>query len=288
MALRILLVGANGFIGASINKFLLESKLNVFPTSRKTSNNTKILDIFKQSTWDVLKEEIKPDVVICTAWETEHNFYWEKQTNYDFMEATIKFAIYCFRNGVKKFICIGSMSEYGFSPGKCNALTTQVNPQDHYSEAKVLASIALGDAAHKFGKKANWVRLFQPYGPNEKVERLIPLLINNMTRNIPIEIKFPDHKLDFTHTEDIAKSLTKIAEFDYDYSINLGTGTATSVKAIALMLSEKFRYSATKIRFCTPDYKSERLIFVDPESEIFYNNLKPTIDIYSGLNKIST
>lgn len=289
MAVKVLLVGANGFIGSSICLKMIESKFNVFPTSRKNlklRGNIKILDVFDRSTWDILKNEIKPNIVICTAWETEHNLYWNKQTNFDYMDATRKFATYCFENEVEKFICVGSMSEYGFSPGKCNAQTTQVNPQDPYSEAKVLMSIALEDIAKKFGKKANWVRLFQPYGPNEKVERLIPSLIRNMSRNIPLEIRFPEHKLDFTHAEDIAQAFVKITANDYDYSINLGTGISTSVRDLAIIISEKLQYSNRNLKFCTPVHNKDRLIFVDPESKIFFNDLKPNIDIKTGLGKM--
>ncbi len=285
MSVRVLLVGASGFIGSSINLYLKRDDFTVIPTSRtivgKESSYVK-LDVFKENTWDVLGV-LKPDVVVCTAWETTHNIYWQSKTNFEYMEAIKSFSIKCFKSGVKKFIGIGSMSEYGFSPGKCNSQTTLVNPQDRYSEAKVLTSLALKKTANEFGREANWIRLFQPYGPRESGERLIPSLFMNMTRNLPISIRFPEHKLDFTFTEDISRSISRIIKEYFEFSINLGTGTATSVKELTLLLADLYNYPTSKINFCTPDQSKNRLIYVDPESIIFQNGLRPEVNILNGL-----
>jgi nucleoside-diphosphate-sugar epimerase len=233
MAIKVLLVGGNGFIGSAIHLSLLKNNLIVFPTSRELTSikrGFRKLNILDDSTWDFLKTEIKPEIVICTAWETTHNMYWQQKINYEFAEAVKKFSSFCFSIGVHRFIGIGSMSEYGFSPGSCNSLTTQVNPQDPYSETKVLASVNLDNVSKIYGRKANWVRIFHPYGTKENPRRLVPSLLRDMSNRVTVNINYPDHFLDFIHIDDVARAFTEIAIGNYEYSINLGTGVPTSVR----------------------------------------------------------
>jgi nucleoside-diphosphate-sugar epimerase len=202
------------------------------------------------------------------------------------MKATIEFATACFRANVSKFIGIGTMSEYGFSPGKCNSESSTVNPQDAYSEAKVLTSESIKRIANDFGKKANWVRLFQPYGKNEKSERLIPEIIKNMKQKNPVNIKFPNHMLDFTNTVDIGNALKFIAINDFEYYINVGTGVATSIRSLCTLLAQINHYPIEKVNFKESNDTNERIIFVDPQSHFLVDNWSPKFNLSNGLEII--
>jgi nucleoside-diphosphate-sugar epimerase len=285
---KIAIIGGNGFIGSAICRELAKFKMKVFLTTRDlkiVDGNFVKFDLLNRYSWDSLLNDIKPDIVINTAWETEHNKYWDKDTNKIFMKSTINFATACFTSGVKSFLCIGSGSEYGYSPGKCNALLTPLNPQDLYSESKVLTSVALKDIATNFGRKANWIRLFQPYGPGEKTERLIPSLIRDMSRGTPIKIKFPNHKLDFTHTSQIAYAIRMIASHDINFSINIGTGEATSAKDIALLLADIINFPKENINFNEQD-NGERIIYVDPDPNIYLGPEGIKVDLRQDLSSI--
>jgi len=285
---KIAIIGGGGFIGSSICCELSKSKLNVYLTSRtlrKFDGNFVEFDLLNSDTWDLLLKTIKPDIVINTAWETEHNKYWDKETNKDFMKSTINFATACFTSGVQSFLGIGSGSEYGYSPGKCNALKTPLNPQDLYSESKVLTSIKLKEIANNFGRKAHWVRLFQPFGPGEKTKRLIPSLIRDMSNGFPVEIKFPNHKLDFTHTDRIAYAIKLIAANDLDYSINIGTGKATRIKDIVLFLADIINFPKKNIDFKAQN-SNERIIYVDPDPKIYLGPNGIKVDLHKDLRSI--
>lgn len=288
---KIAIIGATGFIGSAIYKELKAVGHDVVGTSRSTSQNKESsnyckVDLFDKSTWDFLLSELKPDIVICTAWDTEHGKYWHKDTNTYYMQASTEFAATCLNNTVSKFIGIGTMSEYGFSPGKCNSKITQLNPQDAYSEAKVLTSVHIQKIASDLGKKANWVRLFQPYGESEKPERLIPTISRSMRQNTQVEIKYPDHILDFTNITDIADALKFIANNDIEYDINIGTGIPTSVKNLCILLAEINHYSLNRIIYSGSNNRSERNIYVDPDSDFLSNKWKHTCDLASGLRLI--
>lgn len=287
---RIAIIGGTGFIGSSIYKVFKHLDYEVIYTSRKNlkiSNDKNYLkfDLLNKSTWNNLLDEFKPNIVICTAWETEHGKYWDKSTNHDYMKNTIDFAESCLRGTVEKFIGFGSMAEYGFSPGKCNARSTPLNPQNIYSECKVLTSIELNKIAKDLGKKANWVRLFQVYGANEKPERLIPWVISNILAQIPFTVKFPEHQLDFTYLGDVSNALKIIAIDDLDFSVNIGTGVATSVKDLCSIISRITNYSANKIKFLNLNESNERVIFVDPDYDVFNGKWKFDYDLFHGLKE---
>jgi len=287
---RIAIIGGTGFIGTSVYNALKTVDCEVIYTSRKSLNisNTKNylkFDLLNKLTWDTLLNEFKPNIVICTAWETEHDKYRDKSTNYDYMKYTIDFAESCLRGTVEKFIGFGSMAEYGFSPGKCNAKSTPLNPQDIYSECKVITSVKINKIAKDLGKKANWVRLFQVYGVNEKPERLIPHIISNVLAQIPFTVKFPEHQLDFTYINDVSSALKIIASDDIDFSINIGTGVATSVKELCSIISRITNCSASKIKFLNLNKTNERVIFVDPEYDVFNGKWKYDYNLFHGLKE---
>jgi nucleoside-diphosphate-sugar epimerase len=285
---RIAVIGGTGFIGASVYKTLKTHDSEVIYTSRSNLNRSNDknfikFDLFNKSSWETLLNEFKPNVVICTAWETEHDKYWDKNTNHDYMKYTIDFAESCLRGSVEKFIGFGSMAEYGFSPGKCNSKYTSFDPQDVYSESKVLTSIALDKIAHELGKKVNWVRLFQVYGVNEKRQRLVPRIIVNLLNQIPFTIKFPEHHLDFTYLDDVSSAIKVIAHNDIDFSINIGTGVATSVRSLCLSISKITGYDISRIKFLDESEINERIIFVDPDYDVFNGKWKFRYNLLDGL-----
>lgn len=287
---RIAIIGGTGFIGSGIYQTLKNLNSEVIYTSRRNLNynydkSCIKFDLLNKSSWDSLLNDFKPNIVICTAWETEHDRYWDKDTNYDYMKSTIDFANSCLSGTVEKFIGLGSMAEYGFSPGKCNSKSTPFDPQNFYSESKVHTSIALNKIAHDLGKKVNWVRLFQVYGAKEKKERLIPGIMSSMASQIPFTIKFPEHKLDFTYLDDISTAIKVTVKEDLDFSINIGTGIATSIRDICSVISRITSFDKSKINFLENNEPSKRTIFVDPDYDVFRGKWKSSYSLFDGLKQ---
>ena len=146
-----------------------------------------------------------------------------------------------------------------------------------------MASIDLELISNNYGKKANWIRLFQPYGFKEKPQRLIPSLISNMREDKSIYIKTPNDTLDFIHTDDVASLIRMIGLGDYEYSVNIGTGTATSISNLALFLSDVLNFPREKIYFDNSDFQQKRSVYVDPDSDIFNDVWKPKYSLFEGL-----
>ena len=111
---KVALIGGNGFIGSAIYKDFKNSKIQIIPTSRNLNGLGKDfikLDVFNENTWIDLLDGYKPNIVIFTAWDTEHLEYWQKSINFDFAKAVKNFANACFNSNVSHFIGLGSCSE---------------------------------------------------------------------------------------------------------------------------------------------------------------------------------
>ena len=271
---RVLVVGGSGFIGAPIMEELTTNGLKVFGTSFRKSKSLIQFDILARESWSEIINLYKPTTVISTAWETEHQEYWTKSSNYDYMEATLGFAKECFQNSVSRFIGLGTSSEYGYSPGACNKDTSSLNPFGFYSECKADTGIRLRELSNSYGKTSHWIRIFQPFGPKERYERLIPRLMKSIYDKQRTEISYPLHMLDFTYSKTIANGIFHILQNNLDHFVDLGAGEPRSVQKIAEDIVGFFNRDLALLRM-GDDCNNERLCFVDRASEIFSSGWKP-------------
>lgn len=282
-----LVIGGSGFIGSSLISSLRKSCI-IYGTSRiikEEENHLGLIkfDLFDSTNWIEILKSIQPKTVICTAWETEYREYWTKATNIAYSKAIEEFAITCFSNSVEKFVGIGSMSEYGFSPGACMAGVTPLNPQDLYSETKVQTSIAIKKTAQEFGKNSIWLRLFQPYGPFENHQRLIPSVIKSLMDNGTVLVNYPSHTLDFLTVQDTADAIKFVLGSDITNEIDIGSGIPMRVEELLRILTNVMGVNWSKVHFEEQNRCHERTIFVDPKSEIFAKGWSPLSTLRQGL-----
>jgi len=282
-----LVIGGSGFIGSALISSLRDSRI-INGTSRSTKERESHLgliklDLFDSTNWNEVLKNIQPKTVICTAWETEYREYWNKTTNLAYSKAIEEFAIACFSNSVEKFVGIGSMSEYGFSPGACMSGVTPLNPQDLYSETKIQTSIAVKKRAQEFGKNSMWLRLFQPYGPFENHKRLIPSVIKSLMDNGTALVNYPSHTLDFLTVQDTAEAIKFVLGSDTTNEIDIGSGIPMSVEELLRVLANIMDVDWSDIHFEEQNRSHERTIFVDPKSEIFARGWGPLSTLQQGL-----
>ena len=272
---KILVIGGSGFIGAAILEELAANGVNVLATSLSQNQNLIPFNILVRDSWADIIHQYNPTTVISTAWETEHQAYWTKNSNYDYMEATIGFAHECFENSVQRFIGLGTSSEYGYSPGACDKDRTELNPFGFYSECKVETGIRLKELSNSYGKSSSWVRLFQPFGPKEKPERLIPKLIQSVYNNQKTEILYPHHLLDFTYSKTIANGIVYVLQNTLDHFVDLGAGEPLTVQNMASDIVGSLGRDLELLTYGADHYQDERICYVDRTSEIFKSGWRP-------------
>lgn len=182
---KIAILGANGFLGSPIADAFSTIGWEVVSLSRsaneKSAREEYAVNLFDEESLRSAITFSKPDAVLSTAWDTEHGKFWTNKSNIDYRDATLKFAEICFEAGVKNFMGLGTMSEYGTSPGFCNAKVSPLVENDIYSKSKIETGIELKNLAKDLDAKLIG-RVFQAFGPREKSERYVPGLITNLKK----------------------------------------------------------------------------------------------------------
>ena len=270
---RIAILGGQGFLGAPMAAAFRSAGYEVVTFARNQigaslDGNVKT-DLFDIDSLRVALLDTRPNVVISTAWDTEHGKFWTSELNSKYKAATLEFAELSFELGVGAFLGLGTMSEYGSNPGECNAEISPVVAADIYSKAKIETGFELGKLGESFGRKTNWLRIFQAFGPNEKPERFIPGLISTLKEGKPFSIRTPNYEMDWIHTSDVASAVLFSLENQLSHFVDIGTGISTTVKNLSELVCSELGLNAKLLDFSNQVPGHEKKIVVDLSSQLF-------------------
>ncbi len=287
---KIAILGARGFLGSAIAQEFSLSGWEVTKMSRQIESESTTgevyADLFDESSLRIALESVNADVVLSAAWDTEHGKFWTSELNVAYRDATLRFADLCFELSVNTFIGLGTMSEYGTSPGLCNSGNSKLVSTDPYSKSKIETGLDLMEIGKKHNKQTHWARVFQAFGPNEKAERFIPSLIKHLAEDKSFSIRTPNFTMDWIHAEDIASAILFTLENDLDHFVDLGTGIGTSVKEISTLICEEFDFDESLLDFTDQVLGHEKTAVVDPASQLLAHGWKPHESLRSRVRSL--
>jgi nucleoside-diphosphate-sugar epimerase len=287
---KIAILGANGFLGSPIADAFSGIGWEVVSLSRTAkSYSTReeySVNLFDEESLTSAIAFSKPDTVLSTAWDTEHGKFWTNKSNVDYRDATLRFAEISFEAGVKTFIGLGTMSEYGTSPGFCNAEVSPLIQNDIYSKSKIETGIELKEIGEKFGCETHWARVFQAFGPNEKSERYIPGLIANLKKGHEFSIRTPNFEMDWIHTADVASAIIFMIENGLNHFVDIGTGVGTTVKELSELICEEFDFDSTLLDYSGQLPGHEKKAVVDNQTQLLTLGWQPTESLRNRIKSL--
>ena len=288
--IRVAILGARGFLGSPMASVFMANGYDVVSFSR-TRNKEALLQEYQVDLFDSgsLKNALikaKPQIVISTAWDTEHGKFWTNESNSRYRDATLKFAELSFENGVDAFLGLGTMSEYGVNPGVCNAENSPLVSSDIYSASKIEAGNELKLIGEKFGRKTNWLRVFQAFGPNEKAQRFIPGLISTLRQEEIFAIRTPNFEMDWIHTSDIATAVLFVLKNNLEHFVDVGTGIGTTVKDLSELVCAELELDITLLDYSGQAPGHERKVIVDHNALLFSSGWSPAESLKSRINSL--
>ncbi len=248
---KIIVTGANGFIGSNLTRFFLGNKDDVYIIIRKSSELWRIKDIItelnikyistgsKEEFMDIF-QEVKPDFLI--------NAIGASQTNNPGNEASTWFGNFSILTNIASalrnfpdtlLIQLGSSFEYGKATLKRNPINEdfKCEPVSDYGISKLFATKYLNYLGNNNMLRSLSIRIFNVYGQYENSNRLVPSIIFKLLDDSEVFLKNPAVYRDFIHMNDISDAIKSVIENEDQFVngevLNVGTGKAHSVKEIA-------------------------------------------------------
>jgi dTDP-6-deoxy-L-talose 4-dehydrogenase (NAD+) len=241
---KILVTGANGYIGRNLLEFLSYCKLNVTAVGRKFDNLLPHIKYIEEDIFNIENPFIffdKPDVCIHLAWK--NGFIHNSLNHIDELPLHYKFLKNLLDNNISKVNVIGTMHEIGYHNGVVNNYTIS-NPTTLYGIAKD----TLRRLVFSINKSnVNWLRLFYVYGNDSSNPSVFGKLLAAVKEGKPtFPINSGKNKYDFLSIDELVKQIT-IASLQLEIP---GIINCCSGKAIPLdvMLNEYIKINKLIIK----------------------------------------
>jgi nucleoside-diphosphate-sugar epimerase len=291
---RVLLTGANGFIGRHAIGRLVERGFDVHAVARSPQSGLPepattwhvgdlLDDAFQQS----LIVAVRPTHLLHLAWYTEHGKYWTAPENLDWVLASVSLVRHFVLSGGRRLVCAGTCAEYDWTDGSCFAEAAPTRPATLYGVCKNGVREIVERYAATQGVSSAWGRLFFLYGPGEAHARLVPTLVESLLRGERAECRFGDHVRDFMHAADASAAFAALLDSEVAGAVNIASGRPCSLGLLARTIARKLSRPAllhVETRSPTPDNPARLTADIRRlSSEVVW---RPRFDLDSGLDDV--
>jgi nucleoside-diphosphate-sugar epimerase len=283
----ILVTGATGFIGRRLVSRLLAGGAHVHLMQRndhQISERCEVLiadfgadDAAAQidtalagRRFDVIFNLAASGVVRQTTSSVEFSRKMAQRVNVESALVLIAHAT-ASRSGV--FLQAGSCSEY--APPSTDAARVETDASEHrqnnndviYGASKARATDALLAAVRGTAMPLAVARIFNVYGPGEKIPRLLPSVIDGLAKGQRIPLSSGHQIKDYLHIDDVTEGLCELAvaarKQNFQEVVNLSSGRGVSVAQFARAVARSMGRSEELLGFGErPTYKDEAAVLV--------------------------
>lgn len=223
--MNILVTGANGFIGKKLTKALIEHGHNVTPHTHQDGDLSKV-KLNYQNIEHVI--HLAGKIFVPESWKNPTDFY---SIN---VMGTQNILEFCRHQSAS----LTYLSSYVYGTPKTLPVSEEHTEKANnpYNHSKFLAEQVCRFYAEEFKVNIKVLRPFNIYGPGQKEDFLIPLIINQLidTEVKTIEVANLIPKRDFLYIDDFVKAIILcLTKTDNNYSLyNVGYGESFSVESI--------------------------------------------------------
>ena len=247
---RVLITGANGFVGRQIIRSLDCMGIDMIPVVREGNehkfsshgNVIKIItskDLFSEEE-DWWEEQCKDvDVVIHAAWYVEHGKYQDSSKNIECLIGSLKLAKGAAKAGVSRFLGLGTCAEYDHKQGRLT-IETPLKPLTAYAATKASLFTTLSEWLPRQGVSFAWIRLFYLYGEGENSGRLIPYVRSQISQGKMVDLSSGMQVRDFMDVVEVGKKIAKISLTNQAGPINLCSGIPISVRQLVEKIANEY------------------------------------------------
>lgn len=243
---RVLLTGANGYIGKYAAQFLLERGFQVHAVSSKPnlhSENDNLIwhqaNLLDEREVENLIVKVRPQNLLHLAWFVEHGKFWHAPENLDWIKASLNLAKSFARNDGERFVMSGTCAEYDWTKEEIfDETTTALRPQTLYGASKLAAFLTLEKFFEVTDISFAHGRIFFPFGANEPQNRLVPSVIRSILQNKPAKTSHGEQIRDFMFVENVAEAFVQLLDSNVTGAINIASGEPIAIKTVVTTIAD--------------------------------------------------
>jgi nucleoside-diphosphate-sugar epimerase len=253
--MNVLVTGASGFIGQACLDALEHCDITAVTMGRRRPDdrNPHIeADILMADDLSSVMESVQPTHLLHLAWYADHGKFWDSPLNAEWVSATERLVGAFCNSGGKHTVFAGTCAEYDWSKGLCREDDTPLSPASLYGKSKVRASKSVAALCNNHGVRFAWGRIFQPFGPHENRQRLVPALIDTFTgRREPFGINGTFTR-DFTYSRDVARAFVTLLSANAEGFYNITSGNPVRLSDVARKIAQICNTDASKLLSLPP------------------------------------
>lgn len=236
--MRILVTGGTGFVGSWAASALADMGHEVFVCSRQDMKvagcQAVKADLLSDGGADAVMDHVRPEIILHLAWYVEHGLFWAATENLDWVAATMRLAGAARKHGVRRFVGVGTCMEYDLAAAAPSISEhAKINPTSLYAVAKDASHRVLQNYLGANGIEHAWGRLFFLFGPNERIERLVPSVVSSLLAGRPALMSSGVQVRDFINVNDAGEALAALAVSRVSGAVNIGSGIGLSISQLA-------------------------------------------------------
>lgn len=294
---KVLVTGANGFIGSHLTEELVKNGAIVYATAHNSDSNIRPLaDKITICNVDLLKYEkvretigvIKPDIIYHLAANVNTardlgNLEIGFNQNIQMTTNLIK----SMNDDCYRFINVGTCEEYGTNQAPFRE-TQMPMPVSPYSAAKAATTLFCQMLFTCFKIPVVTLRPFLTYGPRQNTRMFIPSVIMSAIKGTDFDMTKGEQTREFNYVSDIVDAFIKTASAKQVEGeiINIGNGNEMKMKDLALKIAGLCQ-SKIRLNIGILPYREGEVMhfYSDNEKAKRLLNWRPKVSLDEGLKR---
>lgn len=231
------MTGSGGFIGRYLMQVLRDRGDKTFCLTNNPANKSAVACDYQDRAQlhALLDANGVPDAFIHVGWGAMEDPSADEHLTKNVADAKALMDA-MFDAGVKTFVFVGSINEYGAREGLLVEDQPAVGRMTNYALGKAALTAYGIEQAAKRGWTFVSARVCYTFGAGQRAGSLINKLVNCHRGGIKPDLGPCEHFRDYIHASDVAKGLARFCDVKESGAINLGGGRCWKVRDFVSML----------------------------------------------------